>query len=713
MHDLHVNSNLASTRANYQLLHAVPGRCRIRVARLRIDHAVRERISHRLSSSPLVSNFRLNPACESITIEHLGQFDALLDMLLQPSTMLVVLPTGAIPQTQNKAIAFSPFRAMALATTALVLGPAGGFGLDLLLIVLTGFPIWRRAVVTLFQERRFNVDFLDGLALAIAVLRREPRTAALIAVMVHLGDVVRELTARQSRCHMRELLDFQVVQARRLDADGNITLIPAQSLLCDDMALMVAGDLVPADGMICSGLASVDQRHITGESVPATRRVGDMVFAGSSIVEGSVTVQVTEVGANTVVAKIVQVIASAPVGETRIQNYAEQFADRLVAPLLGVNVAMLALTGNVDRFMSMAIVDYGTGIRVAAPTSILASMTRAARQGILIKSGHHVEQLATLRGMAFDKTGTLTSGHLTVLDVRPMHARISADRILQLAAAAETQLRHPVARALVLHAEQVRGLTLPLCDDVQFVIGMGVSAVIAGQHVHVGSARFLCSLGIATSKAAPYLAEAEGHGYIVLLVALDDRLVGAIACSDAPRPEARAVVAGLRARGVEHIVMLSGDREGVARRVADAVGIDTVYSEILPHDKAEIVRTLRLKYGPFAMIGDGVNDSPALAQADVGISLVDGADIARDAADVVLMEEGLHLLLPAMDICRDGMALIKQNFSLIAGANTLALALAVPAGLMSPMACTLISNGSGLLATLNAMRPLLASRKNI
>lgn len=711
MHETNGSAITAPNRANYQLLHEVPGRCRIRVARLRVDMAVRERISHRLSSSPLVSNFRLNTACESITIEHMGKFDALLAMLLQPSTMLVTLPTGQLQTVPTKTIEFSPFRSMALATAALVLGPAGGFGLDLLLIVLTGFPIWRRAVTTLFKERRFNVDFLDGLALAIAVLRREPRTAAVIAMMVHLGDVVRELTARQSRGHMRELLDFQVVQARRLDAQGNITLIPAQSLQCDDLALMMAGDLVPADGMICSGLASVDQRHITGESVPATRRVGEMVFAGSSIVEGSITVQVTEVGANTVVAKIVQVIASAPVGETRIQNYAEQFADRLVAPLLGVNVAMLALTGNVDRFMSMAIVDYGTGIRVAAPTSILASMTRAARQGILIKSGHHVEQLATLRGIAFDKTGTLTSGHLTVLDVRPMHARISADRILQLAAAAETQLRHPVARALLLHAEQVRGLTLPPCDDVQFVIGMGVSAVIAGQHLHVGSARFLRSLGIPTAKAAKYLAEAEVHGYIVLMVALDDRLIGAIACSDAPRPEARAVIAGLRARGVEHIVMLSGDREGVARRVADAVGIDTVYSEILPHDKAEIVRSLRLKYGPFAMIGDGVNDSPALAQADVGISLVDGADIARDAADVVLMEEGLHQLLPAIDICRDGMALIKQNFSLIAGANTLALALAVPAGLMSPMACTLISNGSGLLATLNAMRPLLASRK--
>jgi Cu2+-exporting ATPase len=679
---------------------------------MRTDAAVREGVRQRLANSSLVSSFRFNPACESVTIEHVGQVDALFDMLLQPSLMSVALLPTPLPTMVSDKQEASPVRAMAWAATALVLGPAGGFGLDLVLIVLTGLPIWRRAVSTLFNERRLNVDFLDGLALAIAVLRREPRTAALMAMMVHLGDVVRELTARQSRGHIRELLDFQTLQARRLEADGRVSLIPAQSLRCDDMALMLAGDLVPADGMISSGVASVDQRHITGESVPATRRVGDMVFAGSSIVEGAITVQVTEVGAATVVAKIVQVIEAAPVGETRIQNYAEQFADRLVAPLLGVNVAMLALTGNVDRFMSMAIVDYGTGIRVAAPTSILASMTRAARQGILIKSGHHVEQLATLRGIAFDKTGTLTCGHLAVLDVRSMHPRMSADRMLQLAAAAETQLRHPVARALVLHAAQVRGLTLPVCDDVQFTIGMGVAAVIEGRRLHVGSERFLRSLGIATGKAATYLAEAERQGYIVLLVAWDDRLVGAIACSDAPRPEARAVVAGLRARGVEHIVMLSGDREGVARRVADKVGIDTVYSEILPHDKAEIVRMLRLKYGPFAMIGDGVNDSPALAQADVGISLLDGADIARAAADVVLMEEGLHLLLPAIDICRDGMALVRQNFTLIAGANTLALALAVPTGLMSPMACTLISNGSGLLATLNAMRPLLASRRH-
>jgi Cu2+-exporting ATPase len=361
--------------------------------------------------------------------------------------------------------------------------------------------------------------------------------------------------------------------------------------------------------------------------------------------------------------------------------------------------------------MSLAIVDYGTGMRVAAPTSVLASMTRAAREGILIKSGSHVEHLAGLRGIAFDKTGTLTCGRLAVLEVRTWCASVSTDRLLQLAAAAEVPLRHPVARALVAHARDVRGLQLPACDDVQFTIGMGVAAVIGGHRIQVGSERYMRQQGVATHQAQAFMEEVEREGHIALLVALDDSLIGAIACSDAPRPEARAVIAGLRRRGVRDIVMLTGDRDGVAQRMARSVGIERVYSQVLPHEKADIVRNLRAASGTFAMVGDGVNDSPALAQADVGIALADGADIARAAADVILMEDGLHRLLPAIDISREALDLVRQNYTLIAGANTLALALALPSGWMSPIVCTLLSNGSALLATLNATRPLMASRK--
>jgi Cu2+-exporting ATPase len=710
VHELQWRAALALDAPGFLLLHEVTGRCRLRVARLRHDGVLRDNLTHKLQASPWVDSFRFNLACESLTVQYQGSIKLLFALLLEP----VAAP---LPLANKKAISVlasnepKPLHALAWAGAALLLGPSAGMGFATLALLVSGWPIWRRALRTLVVERRLNVDFLDGLALGVTVLRQQPRTGALIALLVHLGDWVRELTARQSDGHLRQLLDFQVMQGRRIESDGSITLVAAQSLQVGQMALLLAGDLVPADGMVSAGLAALDQRHITGESVPANRRVGDMVFAGSSVVEGSLTIRITEAGTDTAVARIVSLIEATPVGETRIQNYAEQFADRLVAPVLGVNVALLAATANLDRFMSLAIVDYGTGIRIAAPTSVLASMTRAARQGILIKSGRHVESLATLRGIAFDKTGTLTSGCLSILEVRPFCAGLTADRVLQLAAAAETQLRHPVARALVRHACTVRGLALPVCQSVDFVIGLGVAAEVAGHRVHIGSARYLRQLGIATGRARRHLADMERQGHIGLLVAIDDSLVGAIVCSDEPRPEAHAVIAGLRRRGVREIVMLSGDRDGVARHIARSVGIDKVYSEVLPQDKAEIVSRLRAANGPFAMVGDGVNDSPALAQADVGIALADGADIARAAADVVLLEEGLHLLLPAIDISRDALALVRQNYGLIAGANTLALALALPSGWISPVACTLLSNGSALLATANAMRPLLAKRQ--
>ena len=604
-----------------------------------------------------------------------------------------------------------PLHSLTLSTITLFIGLSAGPILSLGLILIIGFPIWRRALSTLIDEKRLNVDFLDGLALTIAVFRQQPRTAALMALLVHLGDFVRELTANQSRGYVDHLLELHTLKARRLELDGSITMVIAQSLLPDESVLILAGELVPADGHVINGLAAVDQRHITGESMPATRNLGDMVYAGSSIVEGSITVCITESGADTVASKIVELVESAPIGETRIQNYAEKFADHLVAPMLAANLAILATTGNLDRFMSLAIVDYGTGIRVAAPTSILTSMTRAAREGILIKSGRHVENLATLKGIAFDKTGTLTRGHLSILEIKSFVSTINTERVLLLAAAAETELVHPVARALVAYARISCGLVLPNCQDVQFAIGLGVSANVQGKRIHIGSARYLSQLKIPIRKAQSYLESLEGIGHIGLLVALDDCLIGAIACSDEPRPEARSTISGMRKRGVKEIIMLSGDREGVARKIAQSVGIDTVYSQVLPHEKADIVKHLRKLNGPFAMVGDGVNDSPALAQADVGISMMDSADIAKSAADVVLMKEGLHLLLPAIDISRNALGLIKQNCTLIAGLNTLALGLALPQGLISPATCTIISNGSTLLATMNSMRPLFAQYK--
>ena len=694
---------------SFNVLHKIPGRCRLRFPNLREDKLLQFKLEKKMKSTGLIDDFRLKLGCNSVIIMFQGSIESLFLKLMEPDARDLKLAkrTPSFFEAKSPIWNQDPVHSFSLSFAALMLGGLGGPFLSLSMVVISGLPIWRRALLTLIDERRLNVDFLDALALTIAVLRRQPQTAALLTLLVHLGDVVRERTAKQSHGCTKQLMDLHTLKARRIEPDGTITTVVAETLQPAERVLLLAGDLVPADGRVIEGIAAVDQRHITGESNPATRRIGDIVFAGSSLIEGSVTIAVTEAGANTLISQIVEQVESAPVGETKIQNYAERFADHLVAPMLGVNVALLLATGNLDRFMSLAIIDYGTGIRVAAPTSILTSMIRASKEGILIKSGSHVEKLAGLKGIAFDKTGTLTRGRLEVLEIKTFSKNISCDRVLLLAAAAETKLRHPVARALVSYACKTRGLNLPECENVDFVIGMGVAAECEGQQINIGSDRYLRKLNISTTKAQSYLAEIEQVGHIALLVALDGELIGAIACSDEPRPEAKSVIQGLLSRGVKEIVMLSGDRAGVARRIAQFVGIKKVYSEVLPHEKAEIIRELRNASGNFAMVGDGVNDSPALAQADIGISLFDGADIARSAADVVLMKEGLHLLLPAIDISRNALSLVKQNYSLIAGLNTIALALALPTGLITPATCTLISNGSTLLATMNAMRPLV------
>lgn len=694
------------------LVHTQPGRTRWRVSSLRTDTRQQATIQRCLKDHPQVISFRLNVDCHSLVVSHRGTAKA-IEALIEQEIEHALLQDIPPPEISPGAVRSPPQgnrvrKAFAWASAALILSPVRSMSpLMMCPLIVAGIPIWQRAAATLVRERRLNVDFLDGLALAVALLRRQIATGALMTWMVHLGDLIRDHTARSSQRQIAALLDFQAVQARRVEDDGSVQVVPAQDLQGAQTVLVLAGDLVPADGVVAGGTAWVDQRSITGESTPATRREGDLVYAGSTMVDGSLKVTVTASGCETVAARIVQLLEAAPIGETRIQNYAEKFADRLVAPLLGTGVALLALTGNVDRFLSMVIIDYGTGIRVAAPTGVLASMIRAARHGILIKGGHHVEQLASMQTIAFDKTGTLTRGAPAILDVRMFSSQVQAEHMVRLAAAAETQLRHPVAQALVRYAVEQKELVLPACDAVDFTIGLGVTARVGAEEVRVGNERYFRAAGIGMATAAGYLREAERYGHSALLVALDGSLAGAVAYADELRPEAASVIAGLRQRKVQDIVMLTGDRAGVAARVAATLGIRKFHAEVMPAEKAEIIRSLRKAEGPIAMVGDGVNDSVALAQADIGIALVEGADIAREAADMVLMEGDLSHILDAIDISRDAVSLVRQNYALIAAFNTLALALALPSRGAPPAVTTLLSNGSALLALLNAMRPLL------
>jgi Cu2+-exporting ATPase len=600
---------------------------------------------------------------------------------------------------------------LALPTLSLGLALTGNpllLALNTPLMVWNAYPIALRAWRVWRSESRLNIDFLDTLAIGASLTYHNQVAGGLVVWLIKLGDWIRDLTAAGSKRAIGDLLEFENKRAWVL-REGEILSVLARELEVEDRVIVYPGEMVPVDGEILEGSALIDQKTITGEGLPVHRGVGEAAFAATVLREGQLTIRATRVGSDTTAGQIVRLIDSAPVGDTRMQNHAEKLADRLVLPTLGLASATAALTLDFDRFLSLVIVDYGTGIRVAAPTAVLSSMTRAARSGIIIKSGRHMERLAEVDTIVFDKTGTLTEGAPAVSDVLPYQHHLDGRRLLGLAAAAESRLRHPVADALRERARYL-GVETPICDEPVYHLGRGVEGQVDGHYLHVGNERFFRESGIDFRLAAGDRAGLEERGYSCLYVAADGKLAGLIPYADQIRPESREVVARLRASGVKNAIMLTGDNAVVASAVSHRIGLTGHFADMLPADKAEAIQELQRQGKVVAMVGDGINDSPALSFADVGVAMKYGAEVTQESADVVLMEDSLWKLVEAVEISRGAMGLIKQNYRVVIGMNTLALALALPGGLISPSVTALISNGSAILASLNGLRPLVQGR---
>jgi P-type E1-E2 ATPase len=340
---------------------------------------------------------------------------------------------------------------------------------------------------------------------------------------------------------------------------------------------------------------------------------------------------------------------------------------------------------------------------------VLASMTRAARNGIIIKSGAHLEKLCEVDTVIFDKTGTLSHGTPNVVDIVSYNRHISGEHMLALAVAAETNFTHPVADALRARLAEC-DVQLPPVDEAKYRVGLGVEARVNGYYVHVGNERFMRQSDIRLDHVAGERAAIEERGCSCLWVAVDGTVAGLVAYEDRIRAESGAVVQALHGMGIRETVMLTGDNARVAAAVGRRLGLTRQVAEMLPADKAEVIQDLQRRGRRVAMIGDGINDSPALSFADVGIAMRHGPDITHEAADIVLMEDSLWKLAKAVEISRDAVGLIKQNYAIVAVMNTLALGLALPGGLISPIVTALLSNGSAILASVNGIRPLLHSR---
>ena len=648
-------------------------------------------IAAALDANPEVIGHRFNPRGRSLVVEHTPS------LRVDPIRKLITAAKPAEPiQTARPGHPERHVRSLVALGAGGALAMAGQ-PLALPLIGIGSLAIFRRAAKRM-RRGKIGVDALDATAMTITVASGQMLTAAVIGALVEGGELLRDLTASRSRRELGALLSHEGARCWKV-VDGRRMAVKVGTLRAGDHIAVASGDRIPVDALVVSGRAVIDERVLTGEPVPVTRSSGDRVFAMTVVHDGDLVIEATGTASESRAGRIMTFLERAPIGETRMADHARRIADRFVLPVMGAAAIVYALTGNATRAAAILIFDLASGIRVAAPTTMLASLIAAAREGVLIKGAAGMEKLATVDAIVFDKTGTLTMGEPAVADITTFNG-LGENALLAVAAGADQGLNHPLAAALAAEATQ-RKLELPRRIKTDYHVGLGVDAVLeGGRRYLVGNREFLRAHGL---RIPPRV---NGHGLSEVIVASGKEVLGAVVFTDEPRPEAAETMKALAARGVRRIVLLSGDTENAARRVAETLGIHEWSARMSPDQKADCVRALKKEGHRVAVVGDGVNDSVAFALADLSIAMGGGAEGARANSDVVLLEDRLSLLPVAIDRSRESLGLMNQNIALIAAPNALGMGAAIAGG-MNPAVAAFLSNGSTVVAAANGLRPLL------
>lgn len=577
-------------------------------------------------------------------------------------------------------------------------------GLNAANALLASVPFVLSGVKSLLRGR-FDVAVLDGAALLVSLLRRDFRTAGLLIVLLGLGEMLESYTRKKSMASLADELALRVDSVWVRRGDGNVK-IALRDVTKEDVVVVHAGNAIPVDGIVVDGDGSVNQASMTGEPLPVHRMKGGTVFAGTVLEDGELMIRPTGVGDGTRLQQIVRFIENSEAAKAGIEGKALKWADRIVPYHFLLAGLVWLVTRDFARMASVLMVDFSCALRLATPLAILTAMRTGTQRGVVVKGGKYLEALAEVDTVVFDKTGTLTASAPKLSDVVSLDERYDADDLLRLAACLEEHFPHPVGRAVV-HAAEAKGLAHAVeAHDakIDYVVAHGIASSVEGARVLLGSRHFVEEdegVSVAVGHEAAERLAREGKS--ILYLAVGGKLAGLLGIEDPVRAEAKAVIAALHERGVKEVWMLTGDDERTARVVAETLGIDHYRAGILPADKAAVVTALKEKGAKVLMVGDGVNDSPALSASDVGVTLRDGADIAQEVADVVLSENTLAGLPVAMDLGKAAMERIRQNFVASVGLNGLFLAGGLTGTLM-PAAGALLHNGTTIGVCLNAMR---------
>ena len=556
-------------------------------------------------------------------------------------------------------------------------------------------------------QRKIEVPVLDATAITVSLVTKDFSTASSIMFLLGIGELLEEWTHKKSVDDLARSMSLNVSKVWLKTPENQEILVESSKIEKGDKVVVHMGNVIPFDGEVLDGDAMVNQASLTGESVPVQRTVGNTVFAGTVVEEGEITIRVKEVEGNNRFDQIVTMIEESEKLKSELEGKAEHYADKLVPWTLGATGLTYLLTRNVTKAMSILMVDFCCALKLAMPISVLSAIREASLYNVTVKGGKFLEAVAEADTIVFDKTGTLTKAHPTVVDVVNFNDEYLSDDMLRVAACLEEHFPHSMAKAVV-DAASKKGLSHEeMHTKVEYIVAHGIATSIDGKRTVIGSYHFVFEDEKCVVPAGKEpLFESLPLYYSHLYLAIEGKLSAVICIEDPLRDEAAAVVTSLKKAGISKVVMMTGDSERTASVIAKKVGVDEYYAEVLPEDKAAFVEREKAKGRKVIMIGDGINDSPALSAANVGIAISDGAEIAREIADITVGSDDLYQIVTLKYISNALMKRIKSNYRKIVGFNSGLIALGV-AGVLPPTTTALLHNGSTILISVNSMKNLL------
>ncbi len=587
-----------------------------------------------------------------------------------------------------------------------LLGPTGRLAATGV-TVFTGYPFLRGALRSL-RSGRAGTDALVSAATVASLVLRENVVALTVLWLLNIGEYLQDLTLRRTRRAISDLLrgtqDTTWIRVTAGPDAGTEIQVPIDTVQIGDEVVVHDHVAIPVDGDVVDGEAVVDQSAITGETLPVSIIDGSIVHAGSVVVRGRLVVRARAVGSQTAIGRIIARVEEAQHDRAPIQTVGDNFSRRFVPTSFIVSAITLALTGDVRRAMTTLLIACPCAVGLATPTAISAAIGNGARRGILIKGGSHLEQAGQVDAIVFDKTGTLTVGRPVVTNIVAMHDDWQPEQVLAYAASSEIHSRHPLAEAVIRSTEE-RHISIPPHEECEVLVGLGMRTWADGRTLLLGSPSLLSAENVEVSaEAADWVDKLRRQAETPLLLAVDGTLVGLISLRDEVRPEAPEVLKKLRDNGIRRVVMLTGDHPEIAEVVAGELGIDEWRAEVLPDDKLQAVRDLQNDGHVVGMVGDGINDAPALAAADIGIAMgLAGTDVAVETADVALTNDDLNRLLDVRDLGARAVDVIRENYGMSIAVNAVGLLIGA-GGALSPVLAAILHNASSVAVVTNSSR---------